>query len=165
MLSAGPRSHIAESDAFVIRRGVEQGRLALTACESREGLPDLVAREISKLTEQGLRRNEIAVISLVGRARKDSLARLGKAGSYTLAAADGPDMDAKVVADTMLRFKGLERSAVILTDLSLRGKESIETRRAGMYIAITRARSFLRIIDTRQALSSEAPIAGLPIAG
>lgn len=155
---------IAEGEASVIRRGVERKRIALTACESRADLPGMIAREISRLTEQGLRRNEIAVISLVGRARKDSVARLRKAGNYTLAAADDSDMDSNAVADTMLRFKGLERAAVIVSDLSLRGRESAETRRAGMYIALTRARSFLRIVDTRQALAGEAPLADLPIA-
>jgi superfamily I DNA and RNA helicase len=67
----------------------------------------------------------------------------------------------KVVADSVYRFKGLERPVVIVTDLSLRGQEDEVTRRAKMNVAITRAQSFLRIIDTWEAIRREPELNGL----
>ncbi len=50
-----------------------------------------------------------------------------------------------MVAETFLRFKGLERPAIIVTDLHL------ARDRVRMYIALTRALSTVRIVDTRDS--------------
>jgi DNA helicase IV len=55
-----------------------------------------------------------------------------------------------VVAETFLRFKGLERPAIIITDISLALDKPDYQKR--MYIALTRALSTARIIDTRDSL-------------
>jgi len=64
--------------------------------------------------------------------------------------AHDPEACSSVVAETFLRFKGLERPAVIITDLRLaQGKPDYAKR---MYISLTRTLSVVRIIDTRNAL-------------
>jgi DNA helicase IV len=55
-----------------------------------------------------------------------------------------------VVAEIFLRFKGLERPAIIIIDISLALDEPDYQKR--MYIALTRALSTARIIDTGDSL-------------
>ncbi len=71
--------------------------------------------------------------------------------------ADTPDANSNVVVETFLRFKGLERPAIIVTDVGLAaGKPDYGKR---MYIALTRALSSVRILDTRESLALD-PILG-----
>ncbi len=58
-----------------------------------------------------------------------------------------------MVAETFLRFKGLERPAIIITDLSLAISKPDYKKR--MYIALTRALSTVRIVDTRNSVSCD----------
>jgi hypothetical protein len=54
-----------------------------------------------------------------------------------------------VVADTFLRFKGLERPAVVITDLHLvKGATAVR-----MHIALTRALDTARVVASRDALA------------
>jgi hypothetical protein len=57
--------------------------------------------------------------------------------------------------DTFLRFKGLERPAVIVTDLPGSRPDGDESLRVRMHIAVSRAQSALRIIGTRPAMLAD----------
>lgn len=60
----------------------------------------------------------------------------------------GVVVESCVVADTFLRFKGLERAAVIVTDLRL-----VETKReVRMHVALTRALVTARVVAARGVL-------------
>ena len=72
-------------------------------------------------------------------------------GAYRLVKADDPKAENEIVDDTFLRFKGLERPAVIVTDLNL----IHDRREVRMYIAITRALSALRIVAPRDAVLAD----------
>lgn len=63
--------------------------------------------------------------------------------------------------DTFLRIKGLERPAVVVTDLSLVPASDRDTRNTRMHIAVTRALSALRIVSFRDALVSDPVLAEL----
>lgn len=74
-------------------------------------------------------------------------------------------MGEAVVADTFLRVKGLERPAVIITDLGLLGDmggdegERSTTREVRMHIALTRAMVAVRIVATKQAIHDDPVLA------
>lgn len=140
--------------------GMGERRIAVIPCSTRVELQGVIVREIDSLLAHGLDRGAIAVISLVSRTDRGAIAGLHKIEKHTLSRADDDGMRGQVVADSVYRFKGLERPAVILTDLSLRGPEDAMIRRAKMNVAITRAQSFLRIIDTKEALSKEPELTG-----
>jgi hypothetical protein len=148
-----------DADLGLIREGWDSGRIRLITCADRDQLEETIGSEIHRLTDHGFQRRQVAILSL---ARSTSAARIvarKKLGTYALAKADGP-ADRGVTADTALRFKGLERSAIIVTDLSLRGTETkLEEWRARLHIAVTRAQSVVRIIDTRESLSLD-PVLG-----
>jgi len=145
----------------LIREGWDSGRIRLITCTDRDQLEETVGREIHRLTDQGFQRRQVAILSLARSTSAGRIVARKKLGSYVLAKADVP-ADGRVTADTALRFKGLERSAIIVTDFSLRETETkLEEWRARLHIAVTRAQSVVRLIDTRESLSIEPVLARL----
>jgi hypothetical protein len=109
---------------------------ALRLCVVHEKDPlDRVRHELDMLRKDGARAEDIAVLSLAGRGRS-RLLEIEKLGSHRVARADAPDAPQRVIADTFLRFKGLDRPFVILTELVQGSGMRYETR---MHIALTRA--------------------------
>jgi len=150
-----------EADLGLIREGWDSGRIRLITCTDRDQLEETVGREIHRLTDQGFQRRQVAILSLARSTSAGRIVARKKLGSYVLAKADVP-ADGRVTADTALRFKGLERSAIIVTDFSLRETETkLEEWRARLHIAVTRAQSVVRLIDTRESLSIEPVLARL----
>jgi superfamily I DNA and RNA helicase len=145
----------------LIREGWDSDRIRLIACADRDQLEETVAVGIRQLTDQGFERRQFAILSLARSTIAGRIVARKKLGSYVLAKADILP-DGRVTADTALRFKGLERSAIIVTDFSLRGTETkLEGWRARLLIAVTRAQSVVRIIDTRESLSLDPVLARL----
>jgi AAA domain/Nuclease-related domain len=130
-----------------IRGGIAEGTIGIVACPSDSSVPDKIASEIGKFLSSGFKPSDIAVVSVRGQnaARTFGLTRIG---AYRLVKADDRKAQNEIVDDTFLRFKGLERPAVIVTDLNL----IHDRREVRMYIAITRALSALRIVAPRDAV-------------
>lgn len=103
---------------------------------ARDGdLLDRVRHELDVLRRDGAQPEDIAVLSLSGR-DKSRLMGADVIGSHRLARADASDAHERVIADTFLRFKGLDRPFVIVTELLQGATMRYETR---MHIALTRA--------------------------
>ena len=82
-----------------------------------------------------------------------SIVHRDRVGTHRLARAHDPEAGSNVVAETFLRFKGLEPPVIIVTDVGRAlDKPDYATR---MYMALTRALPTVRIIDTREALLRE----------
>jgi superfamily I DNA and RNA helicase len=130
-----------------IRSAISQGTIGIAACPSETSVPDKIANEIGKLRSAGFRPEDIAIVSVRGQSAAGTFG-LERIGAYRLVKADDPAATNEIVVDTFLRFKGLERPAVIVTDLNLIHDRK-ETR---MYIAITRALTALRIVAPLPAI-------------
>lgn len=65
-------------------------------------------------------------------------------------ATDG-DIGGRIVCDTFLRYKGLERPAIIVTDL----QHEVEKYCVRMNIAISRAYGVLRVVGSRGELERD----------
>ena len=76
---------------------------------------------------------------------------LERVGAYRLVKVDDPAAENEIVDDTFLRFKGLERPAVIVTDLHL----IKEPRNVRMYIALTRALTAVRIVAPLPSIQAD----------
>ncbi len=139
-----------DGSADSIRSAIAEGIIGIVACPSESSVPDKIASEIGKFLSAGFKPSDIAVVSVRGQnaARTFGLARIG---AYRLVKADDPKAENDIVDDTFLRFKGLERPAVIVTDLNL----IHDRREVRMYIAITRALSALRIVGPRDAIVAD----------
>lgn len=100
-----------------------------------DALVERVRHELDTLRKQGAAPSDIAILSLSG-TTKSALFGLARLGSHSLAHADAPGASGSVVVDTFLRFKGLERPLVIVTELAGKNVTHYATR---MHIALTRA--------------------------
>ncbi len=108
--------------------------LKLVVCEEAATL-EKVRHEVELLQKQGARPEQIVIVSLSGQTRS-KLFGLATLGSVALVHADSPRAASSVVVETFLRFKGLERPFVIVTELGGKHVTHYETR---MHIALTRA--------------------------
>ena len=95
------------------------------------------------IVDGGLDREDVIVLSASSVARS-ALSGVEKVGAFTL---DLPGEEGNgVEMDSVWRFKGLERPAVVVTDLTE------ETSDALRYVAMTRARSVLVMVGTEEGL-------------
>jgi len=130
-------------------------RLAVVE-EGRDPL-DRVRHEIEVLRKAGARPEDIAVLSLSGR-DKSKLCEATTLGSTRVVRADDPDSGTCVIADTFLRFKGLDRPFVIVTELVRGAWMKYETR---MHIALTRATVGAVIVCDRTAVEADPRLQAL----
>ncbi len=143
-----------EDDAAVVD-ALSSGELAIVACPSESSVAEKIATEIDKLLGEGLAPSDIAIVSLRGQSAAESVIRQSKLGRHELVPADDPAMSEHVVADTFLRFKGLERPAVIVTDLRLVADKQDKR----LHIALTRALATARVVAPREVLRAVGPLA------
>jgi len=134
----------------------------VTVAEGKTVL-DRVRHELDQLRRDGARPGDIAVLTLGGRKRSELMQRFeagsGVAlGGHALALADDPSAGERVVADTFLRFKGLERPYVIVTELEAGRSSKYATR---MHIATSRATVELVIVASAAELEADPRLAGL----
>jgi hypothetical protein len=78
---------------------------------------DKIGAEVDRRLSDGLELGDIAIVSLRGQTAPDAIFNHERVGRHALVRADAADMAERLVADSFLRWKGLERSAVIVTDL------------------------------------------------
>ena len=111
--------------------------------------------EVAKALKDGAKPGNIAVLSLVGQSKSELLKETGL-GDVALVRADASDAADHVVADTFLRFKGLER-LVIVTELSS-GPERYDVR---MHVALTRATLACVVVGTEEEIARDPRLAAV----
>jgi DNA helicase IV len=134
-------------------RTLDPESVAVRACPGPGTVPERIANEIDRFRGSALAASDIAVLSLRGAAEPGAIIHREQIGTHRVLRADSPEAGSNVVAETFLRFKGLERSAIIVTDVGLALDKPDYRKR--MYIAITRALSTVCIIDTRDSLTRD----------
>ena len=140
-----------ERDPGLLKSAAEEGVIrVITSSEAR--LQKQIGKEINRLLSERLRPEQIAVLSLRGRAESQSVVHAPKLGDHVPVPATDPEAGSRLVCDTFLRFKGLERPAVIVTDLRLVGGQ-YEKR---MHIAVSRAVSLLRIVGAEREIRNDS---------
>ncbi len=93
-----------------------------------------VSAEITRARGEGASPGDIAVLVLAGQTRTE-LGVADRIGPHPVVRADADDADEQIVADTFLRFKGLDRPWIIVSEL-YRAGQRYDVR---MHIALTRA--------------------------
>lgn len=102
--------------------------LRIVRLPSATAVEEYAAREIQKALSEGLQPHDIAVLSLGGQLKTDLCAR-DRIGEVSVRRADAPDASEHVVADTFLRFKGLERPLVPVRPVGCETFPSLALRR------------------------------------
>lgn len=145
-------------DGGLARAAVEADQLAVVGAPSEGAVAKKIGTEIDKLLGQGLKPSDIAIVSLRGQSSAESVTRLDRQGSHRLVRANAADAGEHIVADTFLRFKGLERPAIIVTDLRLLQDRADAGVR--MHIALTRALLTARVVAPAEVLRGDGLLAG-----
>ena len=109
-----------------------------------------VATEIQKALGGGMSPGDIAVLTLAGQTRTE-LGVAGRIGSHAVVRADHPAAAEQVIADTFLRFKGLERPWIIVAEL-YRGGHRYDVR---MHVALTRATVGCVVVATAEQIERD----------
>ena len=139
-----------ESSKDIVGRAIADETIGIVVCPSATSIADKIANEIGKLRSAGFKPQDIAIVSVRGQQAAGTFA-LERIGAYRLVKADDPAAEHEIVDDTFLRFKGLERPAIIVTDLNL----TREPRNVRMYISVTRALTAVRIMATRESIAAD----------
>jgi Nuclease-related domain/AAA domain len=108
----------------------------IVACP-KEHIDLRIERKVDKLLKQGVKPAEIAILSLAGQTHARTMKMTTVAGQ-TVARADQKGAAEMIVADTCLRFKGLERAFVVIMDLPGDCEKTITQADVRMHIALTR---------------------------
>jgi len=145
-----------EPDRQILRNGLKEDVIRIIT--SSEGkLLKQIGKEINRLLSGGLKPGDIAVLSLRGRGSKEGITHEKDIGGHPIVLATDPKADKSIICETFLRFKGLERPAVIITDLRLVSN----LYKMRMHIAISRALSLLRIVGVETEIRNDSILAKL----
>jgi len=138
-------------DEEAVRAAFADGTIATVMAPSANAVVKRVETEIDKLLGQGLALGDIAVLSVRGVANANALVKGEWVGRHRVVRADADDAPECVVADTFLRFKGLERPGVIVVDAE---RVKPEERGMRMHVAVTRATLVLRVVGAEGGAAS-----------
>lgn len=117
-------------------------------CGREDTTREVLVRLLGVLTKtENIPPEEIAVLGGT-RTTLDGLLKDGMLGRYSVSSADEPQREA-IVVDTVRRFKGLERSVVILVHPG-----EILNNPELLYVALTRARLHLMVVGMRPELDA-----------
>jgi hypothetical protein len=140
----------ATADEKAIADAKAAGTLAFVSAPSATSVADKVGEEIDRLLSSGLAPGDIGVVSLRGQTAQDAIFARDRIGRHAFVAADHEDMEERLVADSFLRWKGLERPAIVVTDLPEGELSQLGIR---MYVALTRALVCARLVGTKEQLA------------
>jgi hypothetical protein len=139
-----------ELDVDLVKGAREEGIIKIRKSKE-EWVHRDVGNEIGDLLREGFERNEIAVISLRGMMLAENIMHEEELGGQRIVKATDEDACENIVCDTFLRFKGLERPAVIVTDLRF-VSDNYGVR---MNVALTRATGVVRIVGAEMEIDKD----------
>lgn len=114
----------------------------------RDHLGHALEKTLARVLGEHVEPRDIAILSLRGRSVPGGAASLERVGPTRVVRVSDPDARDHVVADTFLRFKGLERPVVLVVDADL-----VEDRLGvRMHIALTRALTRAIVIASPERL-------------
>jgi superfamily I DNA and RNA helicase len=116
-----------------------------------------IEQEVARLLAAGARPRDIAVLTLSGK-DKSALFQLPTLAGQPLVHADAPGASEHLIMDTFLRFKGLERPFVIVSEL--RGK-NVTHYGIRMHLALSRALVSTTVITDADAIAQDAVLVAL----
>jgi superfamily I DNA and RNA helicase len=128
--------------------GPEGREAEMVVVSDTRSMKNEISRALHRLTqEEGVKPAEIAV--LTGKSLGDSDAsEAGRIGVFEVEQSD-IEQDEKITFDTVRRFKGLERSTIVLCEMEKASRDLV-------YVALTRARSHLITIGSKEFIETLA---------
>ena len=136
-------------DAVGDGKPVRIPELRVVEIGAQDALIDRVRLEVTRALRDGARPGDIAILSLRGQS-KSQLLKERTLGDVKVVRADAEGAADNVIADTFLRFKGLERPYVIVTELAAAEKYDVR-----MHVALTRATLRAVVVATKAEVESD----------
>ena len=143
-------------DKGLLREAIEENVIRILPV-SEQKLTRQVGKEINRLISEGIKQDWIAVLSVCGRGHEQNIMHLNELGGHKVCSSTSFDADTEIVSDTCFRFKGLERPAVVVTDLRL--ASNLYERR--MHLAVSRALSVLRVVGIEIDIQKDPVLSSL----
>ncbi len=141
-------------DERALAEGRADGSVASVVVPEGGEVTTAVAAEVERLLGAGLRLGDIGVVSLRGQTAGDAAAGPPVFGPHASVRAEADDMEDRLVADTFLRWKGLERPAILVTELPEAELRRLPIR---LNVALTRATVAVRLVGSAAALARILP--------
>jgi hypothetical protein len=135
-------------DAEALAASRADGTVAFVPSASPGGAAEAVAAEVERLLDGGLAPGDIGIVSLHGQTSKDPALALGTVGPHPVVRADDDAMEERVVADSFLKWKGLERAAIVLA--APPAADHIRLLGVRTYVALTRATLVARVVGAAE---------------
>jgi len=145
-----------ETDMDCVREAVEDGIVSIIKCEE-SAVHKRVGEAVNDLLDEGFEENEIAVLSLRGMGFEENIMHRGELGGHAVRKATDLGAEDHIICESFLRFKGLERPAVLVTDL----RYVVDKYKVRMNIAVSRAVSVLRIVGAEGEIEKDKMLRGL----
>jgi superfamily I DNA and RNA helicase len=124
--------------------GPDGGEVRYEFATNPRAVRSVVGRVLHQLiNDEGLKREDVIVLTATS-AANSALAGVDRVGAFDLMAF-GED-GSGIAMESVWRFKGLERPAVIITDLTAQTADALR------YVGMTRARSVLVMVGTEEGL-------------
>jgi hypothetical protein len=140
----------AAPDEKAVEEAKAAGTLSFVTAPSATSVADKVGEEIDRLLSSGLAPGDVGIVSLRGRTGRAAIFTRERIGRHAFVGADHAEMEERLVADSFLRWKGLERPAVVVADLPDGDLGQLGIR---MYVALTRSLVCARLVGTREQLA------------
>ena len=137
-------------DGEALAAALAEGTVGRVPAPSASAVPEKVALEVDRLLSGGLAPWQIGVVSLRGQTAGEAIYRLSRIGRHDFVRAGDPAAESGLVADSFLRWKGLERPAIVVADLPEQPLGRLEVR---LNVAVTRAELLVRLVGTHAALA------------
>ncbi len=150
-LDAGGAAIQKELADGTIKVIVVRGSGTETDRQRRDILAQAIGDETDSLLEEGFALADIAVISLRGMMYEENIMHCEGIGGHKLLKATDRGACCGLICDTFLRYKGLERPVVIVSDI----KTAADNYNVRMNIAVSRAFGALRVVVTRSELEKD----------
>jgi nuclease-like protein/AAA domain-containing protein len=137
-------------DAGAIAKAREDGtfRTALVAADAASVAAG-VDGAVRDLLAGGLAVHDLGIVSLRGRAAHAGEG-LPRVAGHEAVPADAPEMEERLVVDSFLRWKGLERPGIVVTDLP---EDELTRLPIRLNVALTRATVAVRVVGSAAALA------------
>jgi hypothetical protein len=145
-----------DADRDCVREAVADGIVRILRCKE-SAVHKRVGDAVNELLDEGFKEPEIAVLSLRGMGFEENIMHRGELGGHAVKKATDPGAESHIICDSFLRFKGLERPAVIVTDL----RYVVDKYEVRMNIAVSRAVSVLRIVGAEVEIEKDEMLRGL----
>lgn len=141
-------------DEAALAAARQDGTVGFVTAPSATSVPDKVGEEVDRLLSGGLAPGHIGIVSLRGQTPEGAIYNLPKVGRHAIVHADHEKMETRLVADTFLRWKGLERPAIVVADLPEGKLSRLPVR---LNVALSRATVAVRCVGTAAALARLQP--------